>query len=1012
MRVGRVRITLGASLWVGAGLTAIVLGAWGQLAARQQSDISVPEALYRTARLFTLNLDLAMAPGYNPPLQLWIAAVLAPLVLARGVVALFGERLRGATVRFLLSPKLVVFGTGHRAEQLVRAEQPGRRSRYRAPVVVADLDRSTIAQMRERGAWAVRSDGLSDAALRRAAVGRAQAVVVVTGDDRRNAAIARRIQGFGQRRGRQVFVEISDPGLARTLERSDLAGTETVVPFTSLALAAADVMDRMDAVAGPVLDDRPDPPTLALFGQGPLVDALVLDLRRRRRVWLLARQAGSATPARESGPPHPRPRVLVVGPDAEARHAALRSRLGAELELIEVSTVEDSLDQSVELRPETARRLLDHRLARVVVAVPDDLAGGAIALTLAGHLGPGRRIGLVTVGPASTFGEIIAEQSGGTSTERPPGAHGAVTDPAGAMIDVFRVPTLAYSLGRLRAHRSLDRLARALYGPADPRTWAELPEAERQRLRGRAEREHLRAGDGSRDVVRWRSNAFMAFEPPEIRVMADLGVANLAAFAEAGLSAELRDPRQLVAIGRRLLATGAQRSAVDVWCEVARLAAEPELRLLAEPQESDETAELVRRILRLRRAQLGGQAVGSRAGPLAGDGQGADSPVAAADRPRPSSGATGAFAAGGAERDRRSPGTDMILVLAGPGTPPTELAALLTRTLGGRVPFDGSVVVGAEAAGIADTLEQIARSAPEPAECATAPPAEPVPAAGRADPAVQPAARPSFEVRRVPDVIRFALELWAGPARGELPGRAPRVLALPGRPTPWQQVQVLRTLGAQIGWLPVSAPGEAVPGPRRELLGGAAGVVDLPVDWATVRAFLRPPDRWSRPEPSRERLAEAVHARYVDSQRSVKDADDPAMQPFARLSPALRQSNLAVVDDIEGKLACIGLEVCAAGEAEWPEWPDTAAGRLPDRLELLAELEHGRWSAERLLAGWAAGARDTTRFVSPHLQPWAELPEEYRRYDRDQVCGLRPLLTGVGLGVRPIERDGARDGPR
>lgn len=48
-------------------------------------------------------------------------------------------------------------------------------------------------------------------------------------------------------------------------------------------------------------------------------------------------------------------------------------------------------------------------------------------------------------------------------------------------------------------------------------------------------------------------------------------------------------------------------------------------------------------------------------------------------------------------------------------------------------------------------------------------------------------------------------------------------------------------------------------------------------------------------------------------------------------------------------------------------------------IEIMAEMEHTRWNAERLREGWKIGKKkDVTNRISPYLVPWAELPEDVR----------------------------------
>jgi hypothetical protein len=227
------------------------------------------------------------------------------------------------------------------------------------------------------------------------------------------------------------------------------------------------------------------------------------------------------------------------------------------------------------------------------------------------------------------------------------------------------------------------------------------------------------------------------------------------------------------------------------------------------------------------------------------------------------------------------------------------------------------------------------------------------------------------------------------------------VLALPGDPTIWPLVHLFRALGAPVAWLPLEHDPSP---PERMLLGGAAGIAELPRDRATVRAFLLP-SLWPFADVTKDVVAAALHGRYVERQGEHKAATDPALRPFDQLTPALQDSNRDIVDDIPTKLAVAGLRLCSAADAAWPTpWPAD-----PTR-ELLAEMEHGRYNAERLLRGWRSGSRDTGRFVSPHLVPWADLDEKYREWDRAIIDDLPAALKVAGYGASSSSTGSASPG--
>ena len=54
----------------------------------------------------------------------------------------------------------------------------------------------------------------------------------------------------------------------------------------------------------------------------------------------------------------------------------------------------------------------------------------------------------------------------------------------------------------------------------------------------------------------------------------------------------------------------------------------------------------------------------------------------------------------------------------------------------------------------------------------------------------------------------------------------------------------------------------------------------------------------------------------------------------------------------------------------------------PEEVETLARMEHARWNAERALAGWTLGGKNTERKVTPYLIPYDDLPKNIKEFDR------------------------------
>jgi hypothetical protein len=145
-------------------------------------------------------------------------------------------------------------------------------------------------------------------------------------------------------------------------------------------------------------------------------------------------------------------------------------------------------------------------------------------------------------------------------------------------------------------------------------------------------------------------------------------------------------------------------------------------------------------------------------------------------------------------------------------------------------------------------------------------------------------------------------------------------------------------------------------------------------------------------EGTEDRLARQIHADYVRRRRQegVAPSSDPALWDWEDLDEGFRESSRQQAAHLFVKLRALG---CAAAAQSDPR-PAVAAFE-PDEVELLAHMEHARWVAERILAGWtcAPGPKDVERKTSPYLVPWDQLPPEVQQYDRDFVILIPALLA-------------------
>lgn len=172
-------------------------------------------------------------------------------------------------------------------------------------------------------------------------------------------------------------------------------------------------------------------------------------------------------------------------------------------------------------------------------------------------------------------------------------------------------------------------------------------------------------------------------------------------------------------------------------------------------------------------------------------------------------------------------------------------------------------------------------------------------------------------------------------------------------------------------------------------------LVAMPTDPQTVRAFIGA--GISRlPDETRERLARAAHEAYRAERGREQTTDDPSLREWDRLPPSLQHSNRMQADHIEAKLRQIGCEAVLAGGH-----PPAPFEFTDEEIETLAEMEHGRWCAERLTGGWVWGeAKDVEERISPYLVSWSRLPEEIKKHDRQAVRTIPELLASLGLEIR------------
>jgi hypothetical protein len=236
--------------------------------------------------------------------------------------------------------------------------------------------------------------------------------------------------------------------------------------------------------------------------------------------------------------------------------------------------------------------------------------------------------------------------------------------------------------------------------------------------------------------------------------------------------------------------------------------------------------------------------------------------------------------------------------------------------------------------------------------------------------------------------------------RGVWPERV-RLLGINGGDIAGFEFRLALALGGKVGVLPASgrAASQIL---QDEDWKDVAGLTALPDDRFTLQAFLQgvPDASATLGAERRQELARQAHRAHVRERRkALQQPSDGSLNPWETLPPMFARSTLERVDHTPRKLGILGLAL----------EPRSAARTRPARLvltqeqvDLLAEMEHGRWNAERFLDSWRC-APETDKPNRRHqlLVSWKDLPDSEKQYDRDGVAKLIDSIQDAGLILRP-----------
>lgn len=172
-------------------------------------------------------------------------------------------------------------------------------------------------------------------------------------------------------------------------------------------------------------------------------------------------------------------------------------------------------------------------------------------------------------------------------------------------------------------------------------------------------------------------------------------------------------------------------------------------------------------------------------------------------------------------------------------------------------------------------------------------------------------------------------------------------------------------------------------------------LLPLPADSTTISSFIGAAISKLPPE-MRDTIAMAIHQQYRQDQIKNLPTEKPSTMEWSNLRENLKESSRQQADHIFEKLSSIGLTVHKVKDRAIKLW------ELSNKeVEILAEMEHGRWNIERVLDGWKFGPeKDVEKKISPYLMSWDGLPEDVKEWDRQTVRKIPEYLARIGFEIR------------
>lgn len=148
-----------------------------------------------------------------------------------------------------------------------------------------------------------------------------------------------------------------------------------------------------------------------------------------------------------------------------------------------------------------------------------------------------------------------------------------------------------------------------------------------------------------------------------------------------------------------------------------------------------------------------------------------------------------------------------------------------------------------------------------------------------------------------------------------------------------------------------------------------------------------------------DKLAKVAHAVYLSTLKE-RNPNKNTHQDWEFLAVDAKNQNREQADHIHVKLRALG---CKAVDKTLPGGENFVFEDKVELVEMLSKMEHNRWWASKLLAGWTyAEKEDGKKGLHPNLVEYEALDEDTKDWDRSAVKNMRNLLDKAGLKIIKI----------